>query len=80
MSAVTEHLDRKNAGEFFQATANPFAAMRIIAPRPAIAATQMIATHAAADQMEHLNISFGKDFTTIHAGHTQTFQNTTGAA
>jgi hypothetical protein len=62
---ISEHFDGKDARQIFKPTADPLTAMRIVFPRPSIASTQMIATNAAADQVEDLNISFRKNLSTI---------------
>jgi hypothetical protein len=66
---ISEHFDGKDARQIFKPTADPLAAIRIVFPRPSIASTQMVATNAAADQVEDLNISFRKNLSTINSRH-----------
>jgi hypothetical protein len=67
---IAERFNGENAGQFFQATADPITAMGIVPSGPAIPPAQMIATHAATDSVKHLNVGFGKDFTAIDTWHT----------
>jgi hypothetical protein len=76
---IAERFDGENAGQFFEATADPFTAVRIIATGPAITPAKVIATDAAADDVEDLDIGFRKDFAAIDTWHDKPFQTATAA-
>jgi hypothetical protein len=71
---IAERFDGENAGQFFDARADPLAAMGEIAARSAITPAKMIAADAAADGVKHLNIGLREDFPAIHARHKKPFR------